>query len=60
MENICQKIGDLPFELAQISKPARNYLKILATSLIQYYKDLPTGDPEVFSLKNDKEEGFHD
>jgi hypothetical protein len=58
MKNTCQKIGDLPFELTQISKPARKHLKTLVVSLIQYHKELPARDPEVFSLKNG--EDFHD
>ncbi|GHV93385.1 hypothetical protein AGMMS50268_38880 [Spirochaetia bacterium] len=59
MEEVNQKIGNLPFELTQISRPARKHLKILAASLIQYHKDFPARDPEVFSLKKDAEEGFH-
>jgi hypothetical protein len=59
MENTCQKIGNLPFELTQISKPARKHLKILAASLIQYHKELPAREQEVFSLKKDAGEGFH-
>jgi hypothetical protein len=53
MEDTCQKIENLPFELTQISRPARKYLKILAASLIQYHKDLPARDPEVFFLDKD-------
>jgi hypothetical protein len=59
MEETSLTIGNLPFELAQISKPARNYLKVMAASLIQYHKDLPVRDPEVFPLENDKAEDFH-
>jgi hypothetical protein len=59
MENACQKIDNLPYELTQVSRPARKHLKILAASLIQYHKDLPARDPEVFSNRKDKKEDFH-
>jgi hypothetical protein len=59
MEATGQKIGNLPFELTQISRPARNYLKILAAGLIQYHTDLPVRDPEIFPLENGHEEDFH-
>jgi hypothetical protein len=60
MEDRGQKIGDLPFELTHLSKPAQKYLKILAAGLIQYQKDLPSREADLFSLKNDSKEYFHD
>jgi hypothetical protein len=55
MDKIDTKTGDLPFELAQISQPARKYLKMLATSMIQHPKDLPVRDAEVFSTGKEAE-----
>jgi hypothetical protein len=55
MEELDTKTGNLPFELAQISKPARNYLKMLATSMVQH-KDLPERDAEMFTVEEDAEE----
>jgi hypothetical protein len=60
MEEVGQEFGNLPFELTQLSKPARKHLKILAASLIQYHKDLPERGPELFSLEKDTEGDFHD
>jgi hypothetical protein len=48
MEEINQKIGNLPLELARLSKPARKHLKTLAASLLHYHKDLPAREPELF------------
>ncbi|GHT74481.1 hypothetical protein FACS1894124_4440 [Spirochaetia bacterium] len=59
MEAPDQKFGDLLYELTQLSKPARKYLKILAVGLIQYHKESPAREPEVFSLKKNKTGGFH-
>jgi hypothetical protein len=60
MEDIGQEFGNLPFELTQISKPARKYLKILVAGLIQYQKDVPVRDADLFFLKIDTKKGFHD
>jgi hypothetical protein len=53
MKGIDKATRDLPFKLAQISRPARNYLKILAVSLIQYHRDLPAREMEVFPIDRD-------
>jgi hypothetical protein len=56
MEETSKKIGDLPFELAQISQPARKYLKMLATSMVQHPKDLPARDAEIFPVQQEAED----
>jgi hypothetical protein len=56
MDEIDEKTGDLPFELAQISRSARNYLKMLATSMVQHPKDLPARDAVVFSVQKEAED----
>jgi hypothetical protein len=60
MEKSGPGFEDLPFELTQLSKPARKYLKVLAAGLVHYQKDLPAREAELFSLKNDSKEYFHD
>jgi hypothetical protein len=60
MEEKGEQAENLPFELSQISKPARNYLKILAAGLLQYRKDLPAGDPEVFPPGQDNGDCVHE
>jgi hypothetical protein len=55
MENTGSKFDDLPFELTQISKPARKFLKTLAADLIQYQKDLPVREVELFSLEEESD-----
>jgi hypothetical protein len=55
MDKRSRKVEKLPFALAQISPPARKHLKILAASLLQYHKDLPAKDPEVFPPERNKE-----
>jgi hypothetical protein len=60
MDEKNQKIGNLPFELTQISKPARKHLKLLAASLLQYDKNLPAKDPEVFPPGKSKEGSLYD
>ncbi|MFP3043906.1 hypothetical protein LQZ19_18995 [Treponema primitia] len=56
MEIIGPELRDLPFELTHLSKPARKYLKTLAVGLIQYHKDLPVREAELFALEKDSDE----
>jgi hypothetical protein len=60
MEEINEGIGNLPFALTQISKPARKHLKTLAASLLQYHRDLPARDPELLPPEKDDGEGPYD
>ncbi|MDR1148417.1 MAG: hypothetical protein LBK66_07280 [Spirochaetaceae bacterium] len=57
MKGESQKIGNLPFELTQVSASARKHLKILAASLLQYHKDLSSREPEVFPPERGKNGG---
>jgi hypothetical protein len=60
MEQTGPEIGNLPYELAQISQQARKYLKTLAASLIQYHKDLPARDLEALSREKESDEALPD
>jgi hypothetical protein len=54
------RVGNLPFELTQISKPARSYLKLLAAGLLRYQKNWPAQGPEAFPPERGNGDGFHE